>query len=54
MLANQARLEQIRDGYVSTKCPKCDSTPEVITTPNGERSSVRCKCGYVASGEIYF
>ncbi len=54
MLANQARMEQQRDGYVSVKCPKCNGTPEITTTPGGERTTISCPCGYIKNGEIYF
>ena len=52
MLANQARLEQVRYGHISVRCPKCNSTPEIITTPHGERTTIRCKCGYIMNEEI--
>ena len=54
MLANQARLEQQRDGYVSVKCPKCNGTPKITTTPGGERTTISCPCGYIINGEINF
>lgn len=53
-LAQQARMEMEKNGYVTVTCPKCHTKPVVSTTPGGERSTVRCKCGYVSDMEIYF
>lgn len=52
MLANQAWMEQLKNGYVSVKCPKCHEHPEIMTTPRGERTNIRCKCGYFLDGWI--
>lgn len=52
LLANQARLEQVRTGIITTKCPECQECPTIITTPGGERTIVACKCGFVRSIEI--
>lgn len=54
MLAKQARTEQMENGCVTTVCPKCGTHPEITTTPNGERTTVSCECGYVYDGEINF
>ena len=54
MLAKQARLEQQKNGYVSVICPKCQEHPEITMTSNGERTIIRCKCGYVKNVEINF
>ena len=54
MLANQARLEQLKNGHVSVKCPKCHEHPEITTTAKGERTIISCPCGYVRNIEINF
>lgn len=54
MLAHQARLEQLKNGYVTTICPKCHEHPEITMTSKGERTIIRCPCGYIKSGEINF
>jgi hypothetical protein len=54
MLAKQARLEQLKDGYVTTICPKCNEHPKITTTPKGERTIISCPCGYVKNIEINF
>lgn len=54
MLANQARLEQLKNGYVSVKCPKCHEHPEITMTSKGERTIISCPCGYVRNIEINF
>lgn len=54
MLAHQARLEQLKNGYVTTICPKCHEHPEITMTSKGERTFIRCPCGYIKSGEINF
>jgi phage FluMu protein Com len=51
-LANQVRLEQLKNGYVSVKCPKCHEHLEIRTTPKGERTIISCPCGYVRNIEI--
>lgn len=53
-LANQARLEQYTYGKVSVIYPKCQEHPEIYTTPEGERTTITCKCGYIRNGEINF
>ena len=50
-LANQAVEEMKKNGYVITTCPKCNTTPKVIL--DGNRTVVKCKCGYVVDAEIY-
>lgn len=52
MLAKQAKREFERDGKVTVVCPKCQKHPSVTTTSKGERTTVRCECGYVFTGEI--
>lgn len=53
-LANQARLEQQKNGYVTVVCPKCQEHPEIRMTPKGERTIISCPCGYVKNIEINF
>ena len=53
-LANQARLEQYTYGKVSVIYPKCQEHTEIYTTPEGERTTITCKCGYIRNGEINF
>ena len=54
MLAKQARLEQQRDGYIRTVCPKCGKHPKITITLGGERTIISCPCGYIKNGEINF
>lgn len=54
MLANQARLEKQENGKVSVICPKCQDHPKITISSHGERTTIRCKCGFVRSGEINF
>ena len=54
MLAKQARLEQQKTGHITVKCPKCKGTPEIITTPRGERTIATCPCGFIKNAEINF
>lgn len=54
MLAKKARLEQQKNGYVSVICPKCQKHPEITTTSRGERTIIRCQCGYIKNIEINF
>lgn len=51
-LADRALREYMGNGSVSTVCPKCREHPEIKTTPGGERTVVRCRCGYVKNMEI--
>lgn len=53
-LAKQARRELERDLTTSVLCPMCKTHPTLTVTPGGERSKVKCKCGYIYSSEIYF
>ena len=54
MLAKQARMEKMENGYVTVVCPKCHEHPKITTTSRGERSIVRCNCGYIIDAEINF
>ena len=54
MLAKKAIQEMRLTGAVTVKCPKCGTIPKITISPRGERQTVRCKCGYIADGEIYF
>lgn len=54
MLANQARVEQQKNGYVSVSCPKCQEHPKITMTSRGERTIISCKCGYIKNIEINF
>ena len=54
MLAKQARLEKQKNGYVSVVCPKCQEHPKITTTLRGERTIIKCKCGYIKNAEINF
>lgn len=54
MLAKQARKEKREFGQVFVVCPKCQEHPVIYLSPDGERLDVRCKCGFVQDGEIYF
>lgn len=54
MLAKQARLEKMKIGCVKVTCPKCQEHPEISSTSKGERTIIRCKCGYVKNIEINF
>lgn len=52
LLAQQARMEQELRGEVNTVCPKCRERLTITMTTKGERTIVRCKCGYVYSEDI--
>ena len=52
LLARQARREHNAGKIISVICPKCGMHPEMLTTEKGERSTVRCKCGYICDTEI--
>lgn len=52
MLANQARTELLKNGYVSVICPKCQEHPKITMTSRGERTIISCACGYVKNIEI--
>lgn len=52
MIANQARLEQQMNGYVTVVCPKCQRHPEIKMTSKGERTIISCPCGYIKNVEI--
>ena len=54
ILANQARKELEQSSTTSVLCPLCHTHPKLTVTPGGERSKVRCECGYIYSAEIYF
>lgn len=51
-LVNQARYELEENAITNIVCPKCNETPTL--TVSGNRSIVRCKCGYLRNGEIIF
>lgn len=53
-LAKQARNEYMNDGQVKSVCPKCHEHPKVTVTPDGGRMTIKCPCGYIVDGEIYF
>lgn len=50
-IADQAVREKKRDGKVTVLCPKCKNAPKVIL--NGNRTLVKCSCGYILDAEIY-
>lgn len=52
LLANQAIEEMKKKGYVTMICPKCKTIPEVIM--KGNKTIVKCECGYVSDMEIEF
>ncbi len=54
MLAKKARRELEADSTTLVLCPKCQTRPTLTITPGGERSTVRCKCGYIRNTEINF
>lgn len=54
LLAKKARTEKLQNGMVTVVCPKCGQIPEVRIAGNNERILVKCKCGYIMDGEIYF
>ena len=41
----------LKDGKVTVLCPKCKNAPKVIL--NGNRTIVKCSCGYILDAEIY-
>ena len=51
-LALKAQAELLRTGSTSIRCPKCGKVPVTKTTEGGERTTTRCPCGYLRSGEI--
>lgn len=54
LLAKQARQEQQKSGYVSVICPKCQEHPKITMTSRGERTIIKCACGYIRTAEINF
>ena len=50
-IADQAVREKKQDGKVTVLCPKCKNAPKVIM--NGNRTIVKCSCGYILDAEIY-
>jgi len=54
VLAKKARRELEQDSKTSVICPKCKLHPTLTITQDNTRSNVRCDCGYIMSGEIYF
>ncbi len=54
LLAKKARTEIRSLGSTAIRCPKCGSSPEITTTPRGERTIVSCKCGYLHYVDINF
>ena len=50
-IADQAVREKKQDGKVIVLCPKCKNAPKVIL--NGNRTIVKCSCGYILDAEIY-
>ena len=54
ILAKRAKREIRSTGETVIRCPKCNTMPEITTTPGGERTIVACECGYVHDVDIYF
>lgn len=54
MLAKKAHRELEADSTTLVLCPKCQTRPTLTITPRGERSTVRCECGYIRNTEIHF
>ena len=54
LLSRKARREIEMTGDETVVCPKCGTKPTILKTSNGERITVRCKCGLIGDGEIYF
>ena len=52
LLAKQARMEMMENGYITIICPKCQEHPKITTTSNGERTIVTCRCGYIINVDI--
>lgn len=53
-LAQQARRELEQNSTTSVLCPKCQTHPTMIISPDESRCEVSCKCGYIINCEIYF
>lgn len=51
-LAYQAMLEIHETGKIQTVCPKCKTTLKISMSERGERTYVKCDCGYVYYCEI--
>ena len=51
-LTLQAQWELLTNGSTSIRCPKCGKAPVTKTTEGGERTTTKCPCGYLRSGEI--
>ncbi len=51
MLANQAWIELEKDSKTSVLCPKCNTHPKLIM--DGNRSKIKCECGYIYDAETY-
>ena len=50
-LINKAWVDLEHDSKTSVTCPKCKTHPKL--TINGNRSKIRCECGYLYDAEIY-
>ena len=50
-LIDKAWTELERDSETSVLCPKCNTHPKLIV--NGNRSKIKCECGYIYDAETY-
>ena len=51
MLVERTWIELERDSETSVLCPKCNTHPKLIV--NGNRSKIKCECGYIYDAETY-
>lgn len=53
-LGSKALYELSKDGTTSVICPKCNTSPRILTGSCDERIKIGCDCGYIWNMEIYF
>lgn len=51
-LAGKFRDDIAAKGRSEVVCPVCNEKPVMKTTEHGERTYIRCRCGYILDGEI--
>ena len=52
MLVRKFKLEMMEKGSSTVTCPVCGKNPKITNTPNGERTTIACKCGYIYDSEF--
>lgn len=52
ILVRKFKLEMLENGSSTVICPECGKRPQIMSTPQGERTTIACECGYIYDSEF--